>query len=89
MEDLSGVEEDIYFAPLAGASLIKGATLLGVSRTTISKVMSACTNPGKIITAKRNNWRKSTLTERDRRTLRRTVSKNRMNYCSKGELLQN
>jgi hypothetical protein len=50
-------------------------TLLGVSRVTVSKVISIYTNHGKI-SAKRNNGRKSTLTERDRRTLRRIVSKN-------------
>jgi transposase len=51
----------------------KTATLLGVSRATVSKVMSAYTNHGKTTSAKRNSGRKSTLTERDRRTLRRTV----------------
>jgi hypothetical protein len=34
------------------------------------------TNHGKTISAKRNSGRKSTLTERDRRTLKRIVSKN-------------
>jgi transposase len=58
---------------LAGAFLIKTATLLGVSRKTVSKVMSAYTNHGKATSAKRNSGRKSTLTERDRRTLRRIV----------------
>jgi transposase len=56
--------------------LTKTATLLGVSRVTVSKVMSAYTNHGKTISAKRNSGQKSTLTERDRRTLRRIVSKN-------------
>jgi transposase len=55
----------------------KTATLLGVSRATVSKVMSAYTNHGKIAPAKRNSGRKSTLTERDRRTLRTIVSKTR------------
>jgi hypothetical protein len=41
---------------------------------TVSKVMSAYTKHGKTST-KRNSGRKSTLTERDRRTLGRTVSK--------------
>jgi transposase len=54
----------------------KTATLLGVSRATVSKVMSAYTNHGKTTSAKRNSGRKSTWTERDRRTLRRIVSRN-------------
>jgi biotin operon repressor len=63
-------------ARLAGASVIKAATLLGVSRETVSEVMSAHTNHGKTIAVKRNSGRKLTMTERDRRTLRRTVPKN-------------
>jgi predicted transcriptional regulator len=62
-------------ARLVGASVIKTATLLGVSRATVCNIMSAYTN-GKTTSAKRNSWRKSTLTKRDRRTLRRIVSKN-------------
>jgi transposase len=62
---------------LAETSLIKTTTLLGVSRATVSKVLSAAyKNNGKTTSAKRNSGRKSTLTERDRRTLRRIVSKN-------------
>jgi hypothetical protein len=38
--------------------------------------MSAYTNHGKTISSKRKNGRKSILTEKDRRTLRRIVSKN-------------
>jgi hypothetical protein len=38
--------------------------------------MSAYTNHGKTTSAKRNSGRKSTLPERDRRILRRTISKN-------------
>jgi transposase len=63
-------------ARLAGASVIKTAILLGVSRATVSKVMSAYTNHGKTTSAARNSKRKSTLTERERRTLRRIISKN-------------
>jgi transposase len=54
----------------------KTAILLGVSRATVSKVMSVYTNHGKTTSEKRNSGRKSTLTESDRRTLRRNVSKN-------------
>jgi transposase len=55
--------------------VIKTATLLGVLRATVSKVMSAYTNHGKTTSAKRNSGRKSTVTEGDRRTLRRIVLK--------------
>jgi predicted transcriptional regulator len=62
-------------ACLAGASVIKTATLLGVSRATVSKVMSAYMIHGKTTPAKRNTGRKLTMKERDHHTLRRTVSK--------------
>jgi predicted transcriptional regulator len=67
---------------LAGASVTKTATLLGISRATVSKVMSADTNHGKTTPAKRNSARKSTLTERDHRTLRRIFSKK---HCNTGD----
>jgi predicted transcriptional regulator len=57
-------------------SVMKTATLFGVSRAPVSKVMSAYTNHGKTASAMRSDGRNSTLTERDRRTLRRAVSKN-------------
>jgi transposase len=76
MEDLSNFERgQIAGVRLAGACVIKTATLLSVSRATVSKVMSAYTNHGKTISVKRNSERKSTLTERDHPTLRRIVSK--------------
>jgi hypothetical protein len=57
--------------------MIKTATLLDVSRVTVSKVMSAyTTHHGKTISTKRNCGRESTLTERDRRILRRIVPRN-------------
>ena len=40
---------------LAGASVSKMATLLGVSRAAVSKVMMTYTNHGRTSTAKRNN----------------------------------
>jgi predicted transcriptional regulator len=58
----------IVGARLAEEPVTKTATLLGVSRATVSKVISVYTNHGKTTLAKRNSWRKSTLTERDRRT---------------------
>jgi hypothetical protein len=68
--------EPIVDGRLAAAGVIKTATLLGVSRATVSKVMSAYANHGKTTSAKRNSGRKSTLTQRDLLILRRIVSKN-------------
>jgi transposase len=77
MGDLSDIERgQIIGTRLAGASVIKIATLLCVWRPTVSKVLSAYTNHGKTTSAKRNSGRKSTLTERDRRILKRIASKN-------------
>jgi IS30 family transposase len=58
MGDLSNFErEQIVGARLAGASVIKTATLLGVLKATVSNML-------------RNGGRKSTLRERDHSTLR-------------------
>jgi transposase len=51
-------------ARLAGTSVTKSSTVLGVSRAAVSKVMSAYTNHGKTTATKRNSGRTSTLTER-------------------------
>jgi hypothetical protein len=60
MGDLSDFERgQIIGSHLAGASVIKTVTLLGVSRATASRVMSACTNHGKTSSAKRNSGHKS------------------------------
>jgi predicted transcriptional regulator len=52
-------------ARLAGASVTTTATLLGVSRAAVSKVMTANTNHGKT-SAKRKSGRKPKLSERVR-----------------------
>ena len=59
-----------------GASVTKTATLLGVCRAAVSKVMMACTNHGKTTSAKRNSDQKPKLSKRDHHTLNRIVSKN-------------
>jgi transposase len=75
--DLSDFEiEQMVGVRLAGVSLIKTATLLGGQRARVSKVMSVYKNDGKTTSAKRNSGRNSTLTERDRHTLRRIAPKN-------------
>jgi predicted transcriptional regulator len=54
MGDLSDFERgQIVGARLAGAPVTKTATVLGVSRATVSKVMSAYTNHGKATSVKR------------------------------------
>jgi predicted transcriptional regulator len=59
MRDLSDFERgQIAGAQLAGASVIKTATLLGVSRATVSKIISAYTNHGKTTVGKINTDRK-------------------------------
>ena len=57
----------IVGARLAGASVTKKATLLGVSREAVSKVMTS--------SAKRNSGRKQTRSERNCRTLKKMASK--------------
>jgi transposase len=77
MGELSDFETgQMVGARLAGASVTKTATLLGVLKETVSKVMSAYANHGKTTSAKRDSGRKSALTERDCRRLRRIVWKN-------------
>jgi hypothetical protein len=61
---------------VVGVSLTRTANLLGVSRATVSKVMSTYTNHGKTISVKRTSGQKSTLTERGRCILRGIFSKN-------------
>jgi hypothetical protein len=79
MGDLSDFERgQVVGARLTRASPTKTATLLGISRATVSEVMSADTNHGKTTSAKKNSGRKSALTEADRRTSRRTVSKTQL-----------
>ena len=70
MADLSDFQRrQIVGARLAAASVIKTATLLGVSRTAVSKVMTTYTNQGKTSSAKRSSGRKPKLSERDRHTM--------------------
>ena len=76
MGDLSDFwRGQIVGACLAGASVTKMATLLGVSTAAVSTVMTVYTNLGKTSSAKRNSCRKPKLSERVARcTLKRIVS---------------
>jgi len=67
---------------LAGASVTKMATLLGVTRTAVSKVMMTYTNHGRT-SANRNSGHKPKLSEKDRHTLKRIVSINHRSTAAK------
>ena len=71
-------------AHLAEAYVTKIATLLGVSRAAVSKVMTTYTNLGRTISAKRNSGRKPKLSERDCHTLKRIVPINYRSTAAKG-----
>jgi len=84
MGDLSDFQKgQIGDARLAGASVTKMGTLLGVSRAAVSKVMMAYTNDGNTSSAKRNSGQKPKLSERDCHRLKRIVSKNHRTIASK------
>ena len=84
MGDLSGFQRgQIVGAHLAGASVTKTATLLGVSTAAVSKVMMTYTNHSRTSSAKRNSGRKPKLSEMDCHTLKRTVSINRTSTAAK------
>jgi len=61
---------------LAGASVTKTATLLGVPRAAVSKVVMTYTNQGRTSSAERNSGQKPKLSEKDHHTLKRIVSVN-------------
>ena len=64
MGDLSDFQrEQIVGVCLAGASVTKTATLLGVSRETFYKVMTKYTHHGRTSSAKRNSGRKPGIEE--------------------------
>jgi hypothetical protein len=63
--------------------------IVRLSTATVTKVMSAYTDHGKIISAKRNSGRKSTLTGRNHRTSGRIVSNSHTTTAAKETGQQN
>jgi hypothetical protein len=85
MGDLSDFQRgQMVGAYLTGASVTKMSILLGVSRPTFSKVMTAYTNCEKTPSAKRNNGQKPILNERDLHTLKKILSKSHRTTAAKG-----
>ena len=68
---------------MVGATVTETAQLLGISRGTVSKVMTAYEKKGKTRSAEHKSGRSSSLSERDRRTLNRIVRKNNKTTVSK------
>nr|XP_015921838.2 uncharacterized protein LOC107450538 [Parasteatoda tepidariorum] len=78
MSDLSDLKRGkIIGARLAGASVSRATELVGVSRTTVSRTLSTYTELGKVSSARHNSGRKSKLSDRDRRVLKRIVARKR------------
>jgi len=73
----------IVDAHLAGASVTKTATLLGVSRAAVSKVMMTYTDHWRTSSARRNSGQKPNLSEMDCHTLKKTVSINHRSTVAK------
>jgi hypothetical protein len=67
----------------AVASVTKMATVLGVPRAPVSKVLMTYTNHGKTSSAKRISGQKLKLSERDHQTLKRIESINHRSTAAK------
>ena len=75
MGDLTDFQRGmIVGARLVGASAATVANIVGVSKGTVSNVTRAYTIHGKTTSAKHNSGRKTILSDRDRRALKRIVA---------------
>ncbi|XP_042897250.1 uncharacterized protein [Parasteatoda tepidariorum] len=84
MSDLTDFQRgQIVGARLVGATTTETSQILGVSRGTVSKVMTAYTQRSKTSSAKQNSGRKEKLSERDRRVLKRIVMSKKKTTAAK------
>lgn len=84
MSELSDFERgQIVGARMVGASVTKVAEVFGVSRGTVSKIFTAYRESGKTSSAKTQRGRKCVLSDRDRRALKRIVTKNKRTTAAK------
>lgn len=84
MSELTDFERgQIVGARLVGASVSKVAEVFSVSRGTVSKIYSAYLKSGKTSSAKSQRGRKCVLSDRDRRALRKIVTKTKKTTAAK------
>ncbi|XP_036357216.1 uncharacterized protein LOC118762572 [Octopus sinensis] len=73
----------IVGACIVGASITKTTEMCGVSRSTVSKVITAFEKEEKISSLKQNSGRKPKLSDMDRQTLMRIVTKDHKSTAPK------
>lgn len=84
MAELTEFERgQIVGARMVGASVTKVSEMFGVSRGTVSKITTAYMRGGKTKSDKHQRGRKNVLDDRDKRTLRRIVVRNKKTTAAK------